>query len=247
MARPKGSADLLETAVGAHDIARTGLSLTKCAAHAVQCQFRLRWRNAADAEERRLCGSLFADARSKLGRARRQLVKLLLKGPWHTATEPTCGPRRESQNSCGARSESLSRDHVGRLMHSLRWSPQNPSGVRCSGMKKKSHAGTKGLPGKKNAARLGAHIVLPTNRLPLNSSCQNLGSARANSRASSSQGGGISLCHFRNFAEPQRHHLGLYYLLFFDNIAQDEVCVFLRALLRHLRGPSSFSWIFLHP
>ena len=36
---------------------------------------------------------------------------------------------------------------------------------------------------------------------------------------------------------PKRHHLGLYYLLFFDNIAQEEVCVFLRALLRHLRGP----------
>jgi transposase len=36
---------------------------------------------------------------------------------------------------------------------------------------------------------------------------------------------------------PQRHHLGLYYLLFYDNIAQEEVCVFLRELLRHLRGP----------
>ena len=33
-----------------------------------------------------------------------------------------------------------------------------------------------------------------------------------------------------------RHHLGLYYLLFFDNIGQDEVCSFLRELLRHLRG-----------
>jgi transposase len=36
---------------------------------------------------------------------------------------------------------------------------------------------------------------------------------------------------------PMRHHLGLYYLLFFDNIGQDEVCSFLRELLRHLRGP----------
>jgi transposase len=36
---------------------------------------------------------------------------------------------------------------------------------------------------------------------------------------------------------PQRHHLGLYYLLFYDHIAQEEVCVFLRELLRHLRGP----------
>src|SRR2546423_7449594 len=36
---------------------------------------------------------------------------------------------------------------------------------------------------------------------------------------------------------PQRHHLGLYYLLFFDNIGQEEVCRFLQELLRHLRGP----------
>ena len=36
---------------------------------------------------------------------------------------------------------------------------------------------------------------------------------------------------------PKRRHLGLYYLLFFDNIQQEEVCVFLRELLRHLRGP----------
>ena len=36
---------------------------------------------------------------------------------------------------------------------------------------------------------------------------------------------------------PKRHRLGLYYLLFFDNIGQEEVCLFLRELLRHLRGP----------
>jgi transposase len=30
--------------------------------------------------------------------------------------------------------------------------------------------------------------------------------------------------------------LGLYYLLYFDNIGQAEVCRFLRELLRHLRG-----------
>jgi len=35
----------------------------------------------------------------------------------------------------------------------------------------------------------------------------------------------------------RRQHLGLYYLLFFDNIGQEEVCWFLRELLRHLRGP----------
>ncbi|HTS69841.1 MAG TPA: transposase [Terriglobia bacterium] len=36
---------------------------------------------------------------------------------------------------------------------------------------------------------------------------------------------------------PQRQHLGLYYQLWFNNIRQEEVCVFLRHLLRHLRGP----------
>jgi transposase len=36
---------------------------------------------------------------------------------------------------------------------------------------------------------------------------------------------------------PRRQRLGLYYLLYFDNIGQEEVCRFLRELLRHLRGP----------
>ena len=36
---------------------------------------------------------------------------------------------------------------------------------------------------------------------------------------------------------PKRHRLGLFYQLYFNNIGQDEVCVFLRDLLRHLRGP----------
>ena len=36
---------------------------------------------------------------------------------------------------------------------------------------------------------------------------------------------------------PRRHRLSLYYLLFFDNIGQEEVCGFVRELLRHRRGP----------
>jgi transposase len=36
---------------------------------------------------------------------------------------------------------------------------------------------------------------------------------------------------------PRQQRLGLYYQLYFDNIGQEEVCVFLRGLLRHLRGP----------
>jgi len=35
---------------------------------------------------------------------------------------------------------------------------------------------------------------------------------------------------------PRRQRLGLYYQLYFDNIGQEEVCCFLRELLRHLRG-----------
>ncbi|HEV3483473.1 MAG TPA: IS630 family transposase [Candidatus Acidoferrales bacterium] len=36
---------------------------------------------------------------------------------------------------------------------------------------------------------------------------------------------------------PRHQRLGLYYLLFYDNIGQEEVCLFLRELLRHLPGP----------
>ena len=35
----------------------------------------------------------------------------------------------------------------------------------------------------------------------------------------------------------KRYRLGLCYLLFLDNIGQEEVCRFLQELLRHLRGP----------
>lgn len=36
---------------------------------------------------------------------------------------------------------------------------------------------------------------------------------------------------------PKRHHLALYYLLFLDNIGQEEVCCFLQELLRQVPGP----------
>lgn len=36
---------------------------------------------------------------------------------------------------------------------------------------------------------------------------------------------------------PKQQRLGLYYLLFYDNIGQEEVVLFLRELLCHLRGP----------
>ena len=93
---------------------------------------------------------------------------------------------------------------------------------------------------KKNAARLGAHLVFadesgfllipqviktwaPRGHTPIHRHCQGR-------RDKISVISGISL-------SPKQHRLGLYYLLFFDNIGQEEVCVFLRELLRHLRGP----------
>jgi transposase len=35
---------------------------------------------------------------------------------------------------------------------------------------------------------------------------------------------------------PKRQPLNLYYYLFYDNIGQEEVCLFLRHLIRHLSG-----------
>ncbi|MGA8870850.1 MAG: IS630 family transposase [Candidatus Acidiferrales bacterium] len=94
--------------------------------------------------------------------------------------------------------------------------------------------------GKKNAARLGAHVVFadesgfllaplvvktwaPRGATPIQHH-------RQGRRDKISVISGISL-------SPKRHRLGLYYLLFYDNIAQEEVCAFLRELLRQLRGP----------
>src|SRR5213082_2834726 len=95
-------------------------------------------------------------------------------------------------------------------------------------------------PGKKNAARLGAHIVFADEsgfllaplvvRTWAPRGCTPVVRCRQGRRDKISVISGISL-------SPERHRLGLYYLLFYDNIAQEEVCVFLRELLRHLRGP----------
>jgi hypothetical protein len=93
---------------------------------------------------------------------------------------------------------------------------------------------------KKNAARLGAHLVFadesgfmlipnvvrtwaPQGQIPIHRH-------RQGRRDKISVISGISV-------SPKRHCLGLHYLLFYDNIGQDEVCVFLRELLHHTRGP----------
>jgi transposase len=94
--------------------------------------------------------------------------------------------------------------------------------------------------GKKNAARLGAHLVFADEsgfllaplvaRTWAPQGCTPLQRHRQGRRDKISVISGISV-------SPQRQHLGLYYLLYFDNIGQEEVCRFLWELLRHLRGP----------
>ncbi len=92
---------------------------------------------------------------------------------------------------------------------------------------------------KKNAARLGAHIVFadesgflliphvaktwsPVGQTPV--------IYHRYRRDKISVISGVSV-------SPKRQHLGLFYQLYFQNIGQEEVCEFLRHLLRHLRGP----------
>jgi hypothetical protein len=92
---------------------------------------------------------------------------------------------------------------------------------------------------KKNAARLGAHLVFADESgfllIPYVAKtwspqgCTPIHYHRQRRRDKVSVISGISV-------SPRRQRLGLYYQLYFDNIGQEEVCLFLRELLRHLRG-----------
>ena len=98
--------------------------------------------------------------------------------------------------------------------------------------------------GKKNAIRLGAHLVFvdesgfmlaptvlrtwaPRGHTPL------LRHWHRRDRISVISGLSVS---------PVRQHLGLYYQWHHHNIRQAEVCAFLSHLLRHLRGPVIVLW-----
>jgi len=93
---------------------------------------------------------------------------------------------------------------------------------------------------KKNAARLGAPIVFADEsgflliphvaRTWSPQGCTPVHYHRQGRRDKVSVISGISV-------SPRQQRLGLYYQLYFDNIGQEEVCLFLRELLRHLRGP----------
>jgi transposase len=97
---------------------------------------------------------------------------------------------------------------------------------------------------KKNAARLGAHIVFvdesgfllippvrktwgPRGQTPI------IRHHQIHQRISIISGLSVS---------PKRQRLGLYYNLHEKNIQQAEVCGFLRHLLKHLRGPVIVVW-----
>src|SRR5438874_3379225 len=131
MPRLKGSADLLEDrrrrALALWD---TGLSLNEvgrriqCAPSSVLRWLRARRRGGPDALRVR-----FSPGRPlKLGASqRRRLVKVLLKGPqahgYRTQLWTTARIAEVIGREFGVH---YHRDHVGRLMHSLKWSPQKP-------------------------------------------------------------------------------------------------------------------------
>lgn len=99
--------------------------------------------------------------------------------------------------------------------------------------------------GKKNARRLGAHLVfvdesgfllIPTVRRTWSPRGQTpLLRHKTWPRHKISVISGVSI-------SPAKHRLGLYFALHQTNIARDQVLGFLRQLLRHLRGPVIVLW-----
>ena len=131
MPRPKGSADLLEDRRRrALALLDSGLSLNEvgrrmgCNASSV-----MRWRDARRRGGAKALRVRFSPGRPwKLDAAeRRRLIALLLEGPiahgYRTNLWTTSRIAEVIRRKFGVR---YHRAHVGRLMHSLRWSPQKP-------------------------------------------------------------------------------------------------------------------------
>ena len=131
MPRPKGSADLLENRRRrALALLDTGLSMNevarrmKCGASSV-----MRWRDARQQGGEQALQVHFSPGRPpKLdGGQRKRLVRLLLRGAmaygYRTNLWTTARIAELIQQEFGVQ---YHRDHVGRLMHSLQWSPQKP-------------------------------------------------------------------------------------------------------------------------
>lgn len=131
MPRPRGSADLLEDRrKRALALLDSGCSLNEvgrrigCGASSV-----MRWRNA-----RRRGGEKALRVRYSPGRPpkldakrRKRLLRLLLRGAmahgYRTNVWTTARIAEVIQREFGVQ---YHRDHIGRLMHSLQWSPQKP-------------------------------------------------------------------------------------------------------------------------
>ena len=131
MPRPQGSADLLEDRrKRALKLLDDGHSLNEVARR-IRCYASsvMRWRNA-----RRRGGAKALKVRFSPGRPwklhaaqRRRLIALLLEGPlahgYRTNLWTTTRIAEVIRRKFGIR---YHRAHVGRLMHSLQWSPQKP-------------------------------------------------------------------------------------------------------------------------
>ena len=131
MPRPKGSADLLEDrrkrALG---LLNFGLSLNEVGRRiGSSASSVMRWRDAWRRGGTKALKVRFSPGRPwKLGaRQRKRLIALLLKGPlahgYRTNLWTTARIAKVIERKFGVR---YHRDHVGRLMHSLKWSPQKP-------------------------------------------------------------------------------------------------------------------------
>jgi transposase len=133
MPRLKGSADLLEDRrKRALALLDSGYSLNQVGRH-IGCNPSsvMRWRDARRRGGANPLRVRFSPGRPlKLDRAqRRRLVNLLLQGPmmqgYRTNLWTTGRIAELIRSQFGIQ---YHRDHVGRLMHSLNWSPQKPEG-----------------------------------------------------------------------------------------------------------------------
>jgi transposase len=131
MPRPRGGADLLEDRRRrALALLDSGYSLNEvgrrigCGASSV-----MRWRDARRSGGDKALRVRYSPGRPlKLNQVRRKgLVNLLLQGPlahgYRTNLWTTARIAELVQRKFGVQ---YHRDHVGRLMHSLKWSPQKP-------------------------------------------------------------------------------------------------------------------------
>ena len=121
------------------------------------------------------------------------------------------------------------------------------AGTAILGARRSRHRGveTKGMaPCKKNAARLGAHLVFADESgFQLTPNVRRTWAPRGQTpvfhhrcrRDKLSVISGISV-------SPQRQRLGLYCMVYTDNIQQEEACIFIRQLLHHLRGQVIVVW-----